>query len=686
MNNGHEWASHWHARGHHVFALSAALTKQGPWPVWKKHQQAQQSLEDLDREYARQPNKNLALCTWTQPKGCPDGHRLVVVDVDAKDGGVGNWLTLISGQDLPETLEVLTPSGGSHAYYFVPESANIKTTTALLAGIDVRAKGGIVVAAGTWRNDGQYELADTSDPDTEIAVAPDWLVDWLVEKAGRTSSTPEGVGPAPNLGAPPPIFDDMGPATDGREELSRDHVWAVWHELTEAQKWRREDLLQALYEATWRQWTRAAGPKDPGKTLEQEGRGESMVWQKCRECLDRHWSDDLHGLINTCVLPSEGGGMAAPYAWSDPVNIPPRRWLYGGHYIRGFVSITAAPGGVGKSSLELVELISMVIGRDLLNGGLEIPRRRCWYVNLEDPLEELARRVQAIAKHYFIEAHELDGLYVNSGRDTELVVARVLAGGVVINEPCVGAVRDTILSNNIDCVSVDPFVHSHGVLENSNDDIAQVMRVWVRIAEDLDVSVDLVHHMRKLGGEDGAAEDVRGGSAMVGAARSVRALVRLSRDGAAKLAIEDEEARSLFYFGQGKSNLMPEPEGDQWRRLIGVDLGNGTAEYPRGDSIGVVTSWSKPDPWDGITRQQLFEVQRAIGHEDETRRFRHYASRLWVGHLVGEILEIDPEKDRRRLVKIIDQWVESGALRECRLANAQSHKKPAVEVGSWAVD
>ena len=53
---------------------------------------------------------------------------------------------------------------------------------------------------------------------------------------------------------------------------------------------------------------------------------------------------------------------------------------------------------------------------------------------------------------------------------------------------------------------------------------------------------------------------------------------------------------------------------------------------------------------------------------------------------MGEVLDIDPDKDRRRLVKIIDQWVEAGALRECELSNSKRQRKPAVEVGSWAVE
>ena len=48
-------------------------------------------------------------------------------------------------------------------------------------------------------------------------------------------------------------------------------------------------------------------------------------------------------------------------------------------------------GWNGKSNLSLVEAVSMAIGRDLLAGNNEIPKRNVWYMNLEDPLEEVER-------------------------------------------------------------------------------------------------------------------------------------------------------------------------------------------------------------------------------------------------------------------------------------------------------
>ena len=41
---------------------------------------------------------------------------------------------------------------------------------------------------------------------------------------------------------------------------------------------------------------------------------------------------------------------------------PPRKWLFGQHYIRGFVSGTFAPGARGKSSQVLLDAVAMVTG------------------------------------------------------------------------------------------------------------------------------------------------------------------------------------------------------------------------------------------------------------------------------------------------------------------------------------
>ena len=90
--------------------------------------------------------------------------------------------------------------------------------------------------------------------------------------------------------------------------------------------------------------------------------------------------------------PSHSLVTAQPFIWRDPRTIPPRQWLYGKHYIRKFASGTFAPPGIGKSSLDLVELVAMATGRRLV-GTDPGRRRRVWVWNLEDPKEEIERRL-----------------------------------------------------------------------------------------------------------------------------------------------------------------------------------------------------------------------------------------------------------------------------------------------------
>ena len=78
------------------------------------------------------------------------------------------------------------------------------------------------------------------------------------------------------------------------------------------------------------------------------------------------------------------------YEWTEPEKIKPRQWLgRSHHHIREFVTVTASPGGKGKTSLALVEALEMVTGRRLL---VEKPDTeataaplRVYYWNGEDP-------------------------------------------------------------------------------------------------------------------------------------------------------------------------------------------------------------------------------------------------------------------------------------------------------------
>jgi hypothetical protein len=175
---------------------------------------------------------------------------------------------------------------------------------------------------------------------------------------------------------------------------------------------------------------------------------------------------------------------ATPFLWTDPARIPRREWLYGRHLIRRYLSATIAPGGSGKSSLIVAEALAMVTGRSLL-GDQPAGCLRVWHVNLEDPEDELQRRVTAAALHYGISPEDIaDRLYLSSGRNMDMVIATESRDGIEIAVPVVEAIKAEIIGNSIDVVQVDPFVACHTVSENDNTKIAAVARVWATIAEE----------------------------------------------------------------------------------------------------------------------------------------------------------------------------------------------------------
>jgi hypothetical protein len=98
---------------------------------------------------------------------------------------------------------------------------------------------------------------------------------------------------------------------------------------------------------------------------------------------------------------SEHSLQATPFVYRRPETLPRRQWLYGRQYIRRFVSGTVAAGGMGKSALALVEAIAMATGRDLL-GHRPRGKYRVWYINGEDPRDEIDRRIGGILLRYGI--------------------------------------------------------------------------------------------------------------------------------------------------------------------------------------------------------------------------------------------------------------------------------------------
>ncbi|WP_267358705.1 MULTISPECIES: AAA family ATPase [unclassified Methylobacterium] len=380
---------------------------------------------------------------------------------------------------------------------------------------------------------------------------------------------------------------------------------------------------------------------------------------------------------------------ATPFVYRNPSLIPRREWVYGRHLIRRFLSTTVAPGAVGKSSLVLVEAIAMATGKALL--GVKPPQAlKVWYVNLEDPLEETERRVAAICLHYGIDARELEGrLFLDSGRTAEIIIATRQRDGVKIAEPVIEDLTTSMAEYEIDHLTVDPFVSSHRVTENANDEIDIVAKAWNRVAEVGNASIELVHHVRKghAGQGEYTVEDGRGAGALLAAARSARVLNLMSKDQAEKAGIPTN--RGFFRVDNGKANLAPPPDKSDWYQLVSVSLGNGPPgilDY--GDQVAVVEPWEWPDAFEGVGPEDLRAAQSEVaGTIAAGARWRlDVQSPDWVGIPIARALKLnhDDKAHRSRISRMLRVWIETGMFTTYEDKDKKHRIKEFVEVGTHA--
>lgn len=367
--------------------------------------------------------------------------------------------------------------------------------------------------------------------------------------------------------------------------------------------------------------------------------------------------------------------IAAPYIWTDPANIPLRDWLYGRLLVRRFLTVTIAPGGIGKSSLIAAEALAMVSGRDLL-GVLPVRRLKVWLWNLEDPQEETTRKIQAAAKHYHLVAGDIaERLFVNSGRDHALVIAKENRHGTIVLRPVIENLVTQLREHGIDVLIIDPFVSCHEVFENDNSAIDMIAKEWSRVAETASCAIHLVHHTRKApAGTEVTAESSRGAKALTDAARLARALNQMSEEDGAKAGVENH--RLFFRAFNDKANLAPPVVASDWFRLASVWLDNGPAG---GDSVGVVTHWDWPDPLAGVTGSDFDKVALVIRAGSWRKDVR---SNDWVGKAVAQALRLNVEDkaDRAKITGLLKVWLSAGSLMVIERTDEQRRTREFVEV------
>jgi RecA-family ATPase len=385
--------------------------------------------------------------------------------------------------------------------------------------------------------------------------------------------------------------------------------------------------------------------------------------------------------FDTPDAPEAAPDWPTVYDMFDGASIEPRRWIYGNHYLRSFVSVLASAGGIGKTSLQIVEALAIVTGRPLL--GEEVKERtNVWIVNLEDPLEEIQRRVIAAMQHYKITPDEVRGrLFVNAGRDFSLKFGIQTRDGVLPNTKLVEYLCKQIPQKQIGCVFIDPFVGAHSINENDNMAVNAIVAEIRRVADETKCAIGLVHHIRKGNGEDASIDSVRGAGSLIGAARAARVVNRMSPDDAARLGIDETEARSIFRVDDGKANLAPPAAAAVYRKMHGVQIENG-------EWIGVTIDFKLPDAFDGIGAKDAKRIQQIVAeaHSNGEPLKESSQSPNWVGVAVANMLDIDisDKKGRSKVGAIVRTWLRTNVLTTEKVFDKKKGREmPVIVVGEW---
>jgi len=332
-----------------------------------------------------------------------------------------------------------------------------------------------------------------------------------------------------------------------------------------------------------------------------------------------------------------------------PDDLPKREFLYGVHMARQFTSMTVAPAGAGKTTVSVMDMLSVATGRGMIGTHVH-EQAAVWYYNLEDPLDEMKRRIWAACRHHQIDVP--DNIYLDSGRDRRLMIMEK-SGNTEYAYPDKAALTKAIKKNNIGLLIVDPFISSYEGDENNNKDVDRAIKAFNQVASDTNSAIELIHHTGK--GQQEGANAGRGASAMVGAVRSLRTIVKMTEDEAERFGLPSHIG--YIRIDDGKVSMGPESDEHAWMHLESHEL-------PNGDSVGVLSQWTPPGLFDKFSREDLNAALEAVQRGRDNGYKYHFSAAgaskngAWVGIPIGEALGCDDATTGQ----IIAAWKENGVL------------------------
>ena len=342
----------------------------------------------------------------------------------------------------------------------------------------------------------------------------------------------------------------------------------------------------------------------------------------------------------------------------DRRPVPDREWMAPGLIPMGTVTLLSGDGGTGKSLLALQLCFSSALSRPWI--GCAVNAGRSLYLSAEDDVDELHRRIAAIAASEGVALGELHDLHVMplAGEDALLAVMDRDSGQMAetdlftMVEIAIADVRPCLLV-------VDNLADVYGGNENVRGEARQFINMLRRWAIEYDMAVLVLAHPSLSGLASGS-----GSSGSTAWSNSVRSRLYLERDKAQNDgAPEDPDARSLKTV---KSNYAAIGDVIRLRWQDGLFIAEGQEKSDRfsraaaqniADEVFLVLL----DRLEGQGRTvsdstgrgyapTIFDSEpdnRGINREG----FKAVMARLFAGGLIRVEMEGPPSRQRRRIVR-----------------------------------
>jgi hypothetical protein len=137
----------------------------------------------------------------------------------------------------------------------------------------------------------------------------------------------------------------------------------------------------------------------------------------------------------------------------------------------------------------------------------------------------------------------------------------------------------------------------------------------------------------------------------------------MSEEEAAKFDISAEDRTAFVRLDPAKLNIAARALKATWFRLIGVPIGNGTAQYPNGDTVQVIEPWAPANAWDNFPLETidaiLDQINRGLPNGQRYSNAPSASDDRQVWKLVQSHC---PDKPEAQCRTIISAWFKSELL------------------------